>query len=288
MSRFDSLGTLKEVELPQGKIRYREAGTGEPLLFVHGFLVNGDLWRKVVPILSKHYRCIAPDWPLGAHELPMNPDTDLTPTGIARIIASFIEALELRDVTIVGNDSGGAFSQVFIANYPQYAARLVLFNCDAFDNFPPFLLRPFKWFAYALPVLIQYLRLDSKLKRPIILWIVAKKVVEREAIDSYTQSLGKNRGVQHDVRKLLKGVSSRYTNEAAKTFPSFNKPVLIIWAPEDFFFPVKDGKRLANLFPKARLEFIKDSRTFISEDQPEKLAEHIKVFLAQNALTQVS
>src|SRR5919108_6126297 len=104
MSVSDQLGTVHEVDLPQGTIRYRERGTGEPLVFVHGLLVNGDLWRKVVPELAKDYRCITPDWPLGSHELPMNADADLSAPALAGLIARFLEALKLEKVTLVAND----------------------------------------------------------------------------------------------------------------------------------------------------------------------------------------
>src|SRR5687768_18540816 len=71
MAISESLGQKKEVQLPQGTIEYRERGTGEPIVFVHGALVNADLWRKVVPGLAKDYRCIAPDLPLGSHTRPL-------------------------------------------------------------------------------------------------------------------------------------------------------------------------------------------------------------------------
>src|SRR5438874_10453979 len=111
MSVSKALGDPKEAKLEQGTIRYRERGTGEPIVFVHGLLVNGDLWRKVVPELANDFRCITPDWPLGSHEVPMSHEADLTPTGLAKLIADFLAALALENVTLVGNDSGGALSQ---------------------------------------------------------------------------------------------------------------------------------------------------------------------------------
>src|SRR5437773_12372991 len=131
MSMSDQLGERKEVSLASGTIRYRERGSGEPIVFVHGLLVNGDLWRNVVPELSKDFRCITPDWPLGSHELPMSPDADLSPPGVAKIVADFIAALELEDVTLVGNDTGGAVCQLVVTEYPDHIARLVLTSCDA-------------------------------------------------------------------------------------------------------------------------------------------------------------
>src|SRR5947199_9664500 len=114
MSISPALGEQRELQLPQGTISYRERGSGEPIVFVHGLLVNGDLWRKVVPELAKDFRCITPDWPLGSHEIPMNRDADLTPTGLAKLIADFLAALELENVTLVGNDTGGALAQIAV------------------------------------------------------------------------------------------------------------------------------------------------------------------------------
>ena len=108
-----------EVHLSQGTIRYREDGTGEPLLFVHGVVVNGDLWRKVVPRLSKDFRCIVPDWPLGSHETPMSADADLSPPGLARLVVDFMDALGLETVTLVGNDTGGALCQLVATRIPR-------------------------------------------------------------------------------------------------------------------------------------------------------------------------
>ncbi len=127
----------KEIRLDAGTVRYREAGEGPPLVFVHGYLVDGRLWDGVVDRLADRFRCIAPDWPIGSQRVAMNADADLTPPGIAAIISSFLAALDLDDVTIVGNDSGGAMSQVLVTQRPERIARLVLTNCDTHENFPP-------------------------------------------------------------------------------------------------------------------------------------------------------
>ena len=130
-----------EVHLPQGTIRYREDGNGEPLLFVHGVLVNGDLWRKVVPQLSKDFRCIVPDWPFGSHETPLSPDADLSPPALAQMIVDFMDAIGLESATLVGNDTGGALCQLVATEHPERVSRLVLTSCDIYDRFPP---PPFK------------------------------------------------------------------------------------------------------------------------------------------------
>ena len=114
-------GQERSVELANGTIHYRELGPAAgaqgdsgsaPIVFVHGVFANGLLWRNVAPPLAAKYHCIVPDWPLGAHPAPMRADADLSVPGQARLVADFLEALGLREVTLVGNDSGGAISQV--------------------------------------------------------------------------------------------------------------------------------------------------------------------------------
>src|ERR1700688_3283749 len=120
---------MNEAHLPQGTVRYRDQGTGEPIVFVHGLLTNGELWRDVAPRLAADFRVIVPDWPLGSHEVPLEARADLSPPGLAAIIADFISALELDRVTLVGNDTGGAICQLVAVHHTEHLARLVLTPC---------------------------------------------------------------------------------------------------------------------------------------------------------------
>src|SRR3984885_2708223 len=138
----------KRITLEQGSISYRDEGEGDPLVFVHGLLVDGRLWRKVTPPLQEAHRCIVPDWPLGSHRTALAPGSDRSPRGIAHLIADFLDALELERVTIVANDTGGAISQILAAERPERLRGLVLTNCDCLENFLPPLLRPLQWLAH--------------------------------------------------------------------------------------------------------------------------------------------
>src|SRR5688572_20336728 len=142
MSKSVELGEQREIRLPAGVVRYRERGSGPAILFVHGLLVNGDLWRKVVPLLAGEFRCITPDWPLGSQDVPLDEGVKLTTRKAAGIIRRFLDALDLDDVTLVGNDTGGGLCQILVAERPERVGRLVLTSCDAFENFPPKALYP--------------------------------------------------------------------------------------------------------------------------------------------------
>src|SRR5215831_16235796 len=135
--RDPALGERRELELAQGRLRCFEAGSGPPIVFVHGVLLNANLWRKVVARLSPEHRCVALDLPLGSHELVAGPSADLSPPGLAALVLDAIEALGLEDVTLIGNDTGGAICQVAVTERPERIGRLVLTSCDSRENFPP-------------------------------------------------------------------------------------------------------------------------------------------------------
>jgi pimeloyl-ACP methyl ester carboxylesterase len=271
----------KELRLPQGTIRYRDSGgDGPPLVFVHGLLVNGDFWRGVAPPLAADHRCLVPDLPLGGHRSPFPADADLSLPGLARLVADFLAALDLRDVTLVGNDSGGGICQVVVARHPERVTRLVLTNCDAFENTPPPILKPLVA-AARLPPLAALIGRSLRW-RPVqraLYRLVARRFPAPPVAASYFSPLT-DPGARRDVLRMLASLSNKDTLDAARTFPSFPGPVLIVWAPADrLLFPLRYGERLRDAFPHARLETVADSLTFIPEDQPERLASFIAAFL---------
>lgn len=280
------LGTIKEITLPAGTIRYRDTGRGEPIVFVHGFMTDGRLWRKVIRSLERDHRCIAPDWPLGSHELPMNPDADVSPAGAAKIIADFLEALDLTNVTLVGNDSGGALSQMVAANYPERIGRLVLTNCDAYDNFPP---KGFRWLQKAAHIpgfifeMAQPMRLKSFRNGPLAFGHLAKHGLDQEILASWVRPGIRSRGIRRDIGKFLRDLVPSHTLAAATKLQQFDRPALIAWSPEDKVFPIRYAERLASDLPDARLVRIADSWAFVPEDQPDKLVEAIRAFVRETA-----
>ena len=272
---------MNEIELSAGTIRYRDSGSGPPIVFIHGLLVDGTLWRKVVPKLEDRFRCLVPDLPLGSHTVPMKPSADLTPPGIARLIGEFLDKLDLEDVTLVANDTGGALTQILMAENPRRVARVVLTPCDSFDNFLPPMFRPLQWSA-RLPGAIypigQSLRLPLARRSPLAFGWLAKRRIPNDVTAAWLRPGQTDKGVRRDVARVLKGIDSRYTNEAAERLRGFDRPVLIAWAPEDRFFPLEHARRLAELLPDARIEEVPDSYTFVSEDQPERLAQLVGEF----------
>jgi pimeloyl-ACP methyl ester carboxylesterase len=281
--RSPDLGPAKTLELSGGRLRYHDVGEGPPIVFVHGVVVNANLWRKVVARLSDRYRCIALDMPLGAHLEPL-PGVDLSPPALANLVADALEALGLEDVTLVANDTGGAFCQLVALDRPERLGRLVLTTCDSFEHFPPKLfsfLGPLSRMPWAIPLLFAPLRMRAPRRLPIAYgWLTSKPIEPREAEDSYVLPLLTDRRIRADFSRVAKGLDPRYTLEAGERLGSFDKPALIAWSKEDKLFPRSDAERLAAALPNARLEWIEGARTFSPEDCPERVAELIASFVA--------
>jgi pimeloyl-ACP methyl ester carboxylesterase len=275
------LDAYQEVALPQGTVRYVDQGTGPTLVFVHGLLANRQLWSRVIPLLASRYRCIAPDLPLGAHALPMRPDADLSPAGVAQLVADFLAALDLHDVTLVGNDTGGAICQLVIARHPERITRLILTNCDAFEQFFPPLISPFHYGARLFGVQFANMLawvLHAQSARRLFLATISRRGLDAVELDANFYPLLHIPGVRSDMTRFLQAVSKRYTLEAARTFANFQHPVLLVWGRDDRFFSFNLAQRLQQAFPHARLVSLDHSRAFVPLDQPEALAQRITEF----------
>jgi pimeloyl-ACP methyl ester carboxylesterase len=277
MAISESLGERRTVEVPgKGTIGYREReGDGPPVVFAHGVGVNGDLWRNVAPhVADKGHRTIVPDLPLGAHEIPLEHRPDGSLPGLADILAGFIDALDLRNATLVANDTGGAIAQAYVGRDPERLGRLVLTSCDAFDHYPPpavAYLRHTARIPGGLSLLGQAVRLKAIQRLPIAYGWATTKPIDPEIMRSYTTNIRTIPGVRADLARVLKAARKRDMEHASRSVSAFSKPATVVWAADDKFFPREHGRALADLMPNASFELIENSRTFIPEDQPEKL-----------------
>jgi pimeloyl-ACP methyl ester carboxylesterase len=282
--RSSALGTPAELDLPGGRLRCFQAGKGPAIVFVHGLLVNGNLWRKVVERLAPAFHCVTLDLPLGSHELPLGPGADLTPPALAGLVLDAVEALGVDDATLVGNDTGGALCQIAVTERPDRIGRLVLTSCDYRENFPP---REFRMMVEVarrrggLRALLTPMRVRAARRLPMAYGRLTRRPIEDDACDSYVMPALESAAVRDDLRRVLLGLDTAHTVRAADRLPAFDRPALIAWSREDAFFPPADAEALAAALPDARLEWIDDARTFSPEDRPDRLAELIDNFVGQ-------
>jgi pimeloyl-ACP methyl ester carboxylesterase len=272
---------LRHVALTAGTLNYRSSGTGPPVVFLHGLFTNSTLWGGVIERLQDTHHCVAPDLPLGSHTHALGDGADLSPPGLAALVAEFLERLDLRDVTLVANDTGGAIAQLVAVRHPERLSRLVLTPCDAFDNFLPPMFRPLQHLARVpglVGLMLQTLRLRPLRRLPIAYGLLTKRAVPNAVVDGWLRPAQRHRGVRRDVERCLRGIDARFTLEAAHELASFTKPVMLAWATEDRVFPPDHARRLAAVLPDARIEWIEDSYSFLPQDQPARLADVIRHF----------
>jgi pimeloyl-ACP methyl ester carboxylesterase len=276
---------MPEIKLPQGTINYRDSGDGRPVVFVHGLLVDSAVWRKVIPLLESDVRCIAPDLPLGSHRRAMDPDADITPRGVARLVGDFLAALDLEDVTLVANDTGGAITQLVALDHGERVGRIVLTNCDCFEIFPP---KEFVGMVKAASIpgalyaALQPMRAAAA-RRTVMAYGGLAREIPDDVTRSWVRPALNDPRVRADLVRFLKAMDKSITLDAAERLPGLAIPALIAWGQADRFFANELGERLAATIPNARLERVADARTFVAEDAPEALAGLIAGFVRERA-----
>lgn len=281
--------TTRTVQTTAGTIEVRDSGgPGPTVLLIHGLLVDGRLWDTVAEsLVAGGCRVVQPDLPLGAHRHAMLAGADLSPRGVAGLIGEVVATLDLHGVTLVGNDTGGAICQLVAADRPAWLARLVLTPCDCYENFLPAMFRPMQVLArrapWALTLALQPLRLRAPRRLPIAFGWLAKRGIPTELEDAWIHGFFHDRAIRRDLYKTLRGIDAADTLAAAERLRSFDRPVLLAWAPEDRFFTWKYAERLLRDIPGARLERIEDSYTFTPLDQPTRTAELIAAFVTEDA-----
>lgn len=277
---------MPTINLPHGTVNYRVAGPEHaappPVVFVHGFLVNATLWTKTADALADAgTRSYAPDWPLGSHSIALNKSADQSPRGIARQIAAFIEALELDDVTLVGNNTGGALCQFLLDTEPARIGRVVLTNCDAFDNFPPapfsLLFKAFRS-PNAIRALMAPMRATALRHSPAGFGLLVNGPLDADQTGGWVTPCLTDPAIRQDVARFARAVDPQDLNAASDRLSRFDGSALLVWGTGDRFFKLDFARRLRDQFADARLVEIDGGRTFIPHDEPARLAAEIAAF----------
>jgi pimeloyl-ACP methyl ester carboxylesterase len=280
---------MKTVELSAGPIAYEDTGGAGPVMvFLHGWMMDSSLWDGTIKALGADHRCVAPTLPLGAHRQGMRADADLSLAGVARLVSEFLDRLDLTDVTLVGNDTGGALAQLIVADGGARVRRLVLVSCDAFDNFPPGLTGKTLALTGKLPasvfgLFMQQMRLKPLRRLPVAFGRLTKR--GDVATARWVKPVLTCADVRRDAVRMLRSAKpdKRLLAEAAERLRAFDRPALVVWAADDRVMPPEHGRRLAGLLPQGRLAEVEDSRTLVPLDQPERLAQLISEMSRQHA-----
>jgi pimeloyl-ACP methyl ester carboxylesterase len=280
----------KKLETRLGPLAWRSSGHGPALVFFAGALANGDLWRDVVAALEDRYRCITIDLPLGAHPWPLDGRADRSAISLARLELDCLELLELDDATVVANDTAGGLLLLALATgHPALGrvGRLVLTNCESYDQFPPDKLRKVSAMCRAFPRLSgTLLRLQNRSPRGQRrgLATVTARGLDDERCESFFEPVRRDRRVADDLVAAMAGFRPQLLIDAATAIPQFDRPVLLVWGEECGFFPIQHARRLADDFPRATLVPVPGARTWVPVDHPAAVADAIVSFVPAPAL----
>jgi pimeloyl-ACP methyl ester carboxylesterase len=275
---------MSEIELSAGTIDYEDTGGDGPVVvLLHGLLMDASLWDGPIAELSAEYRCVAPTLPLGAHRHPMHADADLSLPGTARLVTELLDRLDLQDITLVGNDTGGALVQLIMCDGTARVGRVVLVSCEAFDNLPPGLTGRTLALAGKLSprmfgLFMQQMRLRMLRRLPIAFGWLTKR--GDAATARWVEPVTRQPEIRRDAVRILRAAmaDTHLLLDAAERLPDFDRPALVVWASVDRVMPPEHGRRLVELLPHARLVEIGDSYTLIPLDQPARLARAIREF----------
>ena len=276
---------MKTVQIAAGELQYRESGdpAGPAVVLLHGLLMNDTQWDLALPLLPAGFRYLLPVLPLGGHRIPMREDADLTMPGMVGVVADFLDALDLRDVTLVVTDWGGALFLTDIGR-DKRVSRLVICPSEAFENFPPGLPGKITWLASrttgTVALAMRQLRIGWLRKRWFMLGLMAKKPIPQRIIDDWMAAGLADRRIRRDLLKYCRTKFSkadlvRATNRLAE----FDGDVLVLWSHNPVM-PERHAIALAEL-TGAQLTYVDDARVLIMLDQPQATADAMGAFLVQ-------
>jgi pimeloyl-ACP methyl ester carboxylesterase len=275
---------MKSVDVTAGTIEYREVGdpNGPPVLLLHGLLMNDAQWNLALPLLPPGFRYVLPVLPMGGHRIPMHENADLTLPGMVNLVADFLDALELTDVTLVVTDWGGALFLTDIGR-DKRVARLVICPSEAFDNFPPGFPGKVALLAsrstWTVSVAMRLLKIGRLRRQWLLFGQMAKKPVPHEIVDAWLEAGLADARIRRDLVKYCgtkfdSGELIRATNRLA----DFDGPALVLWSRNPVM-PADHGERLAALLPNGRLQHVGDAYVLVMLDQPDQTARAIGAFL---------
>lgn len=274
----------ERLETRLGPLAWRSSGQGPALVFFAGALANGDLWRDVIAALEDRYRCITVDLPLGSHRWPLAPGADRSATSLARLLLDCLDLLDVDDATVVANDTAGGLLLLSLATgHPALSrvGRLVLTNCESYDQFPPDKLRMAAAACRAVPPLAAALlrrQARSAAARRKNLGTVTASGLDDERSESFFGPTRRDRGVAADLVAAMAGCRPQLLIDAARVIPEFDRPVLLIWGDACEFFPMSSAQRLASDFPRATLVPVPGAKTWVPVDAPAVVADAVAAF----------
>lgn len=244
-----------QVQTKSGPASYIDTGgPGRVAMFVHGLGTSSYLWRHVIDQLDGQRRCVAVDLPLHG-QTPAAADQDFSLPGFARFLAEFCGELELNDIDLVANDTGGAISQVFATGHPELLHTLTLTNCEAHNNLPPKMLLPAVWLAHMglaariSPRLLRDIRRGRK--RFYGLGYQDIENLPEDLARFWLESQFATPELARQNQRIMTSLHARDLLAIEPALARLQVPTLIVWGTGDKFFRRKWAYWLRDTIPGA-------------------------------------
>jgi pimeloyl-ACP methyl ester carboxylesterase len=285
MERLDA--RRGQVQTASGPASYVDTGgPGRTALFVHGLGTSSYLWRHVIEQLDGQRRCVAVDLPLHGRT-PAAADQDFSLPGLARFVADFCDALELTDVDLVANDTGGAVAQVFAARHPERVRTFTLTNCDVHENFPPEAFKPQVELAKQgeLGPLVDAMAADLSLARSEVGLGMVYEHPEKLAddlLESYLGPFAADGG--KGLERFLSTMDAAELMSVEPLLAELRAPTQVVWGTADVFFEPFWAERLRTMIPGVeRVTEIEGAMLFFPDERSDEFVPLLRSFWSEHA-----
>ncbi len=279
LERFDK--NRGQVQTRSGSASYIDTGgPGRPALFVHGVGTSSYIWRHVIGQLDGERRCVAIDLPLHG-QTPAADGQDFSLPGLARFVADCCDALQLTDIDLIANDTGGAVSQVFAAGHAERLHTLTLTNCEAHNNVPPMALLPVVVLARAgLPLwrlLPRFARTPQGRKRMYGSGYQDAGNLPDDVARAWVEPLVGTPESARQYQRLFASLRARDLLAAEPALARLQVPTLIVWGTGDRVFRLKWAYWLRDTIPGAtEVVELDGARLFFPDERAAELTSALR------------
>jgi pimeloyl-ACP methyl ester carboxylesterase len=270
----------RTIHTRSGDLSAIDAGHGRVALFVHGVGTSALLWRNVIPELQSERRCIAIDLPLHGRS-PARADQDYSMGALAETLEDVCASLELTEVDLVANDTGGGVAQVFAARRPERLATLALTNCETHDQVPPASFAPTVWlarlgvltllsgFVVRRPALARRVMYGSGYEHP--------ERIDLDVIRSYVEPLGATRSAARQFNRWLAEMNPRDLLSAEPQLRQLSVPTLVVWGTGDRIFHKRWAYWLKQTIPGVtEVVELDGARLFFPDERADELVVQLR------------
>jgi pimeloyl-ACP methyl ester carboxylesterase len=273
---------LRNVLIHGHDMRYRRAGSGEAVVFIHGLAGNSLTWRAVLPALAETHDVIAPD--LLGHGESAKPMGDYSLGAFASGLRDLLAVLDVPSATIVGHSFGGGVAMQLAYQHPELCDRLVLVGSGGLGREVSWLLRmvTLPGFEYLMPLVFPRVVADAGTQVGRLLSRVGLGSARvGEMWRSYASLAGAadRKAFVRTIRGVIEP-GGQTVNALDRLYLAAHIPTLIVWGSRDEIIPVEHAYAAHEAIPGSRLEVLDGAAHFPHAEAPERFIEVLADFLA--------